>query len=114
MTRRKDGRWQERLKIGEKYVYIYGKTKAEVMRKIREYEESTSGALPLSKAIDLWLNEKEKSVAYKTMEGYNAPIKRIKEAFGDVLWMKSPLHRSNLLSGVLPPKVINEPPYSAL
>lgn len=83
MTRRKDGRWQEKIKIGEKYVYVYGKSKAEVLRKIREYEEITSSALPLSKAIDLWLAEKEKSVSYKTLEGYNAPIKRIKEAFGD-------------------------------
>ena len=38
MTKRADGLWQEAITINGKRKYFYGKTKAEVFRKIQEYQ----------------------------------------------------------------------------
>lgn len=84
MTKRADGRYQESILVDGKRKYFYGKTKREVLNKVREYEHRKSTGTTMSEALDLWLEHKEPSISYKTYEGYKAPIQRIKDRFGDM------------------------------
>lgn len=81
MKKRSDGRYAKSVTINGKRVFFYGKTKAEVERKIYEYNHRPSENL--SKAIESFLSYKEGQVSYKTFEGYQAPLKRILAEFGD-------------------------------
>lgn len=91
MTRRKDGLWQEVVKINGKTKYFYGRTKAEVLDKIRNFKESQERGLTVSDAVDKWLEWKSERVSYKTVQGYQPPTKRIKAYFaGDYLKDVSP------------------------
>lgn len=83
MTRRKDGLWQESIVINGKRKYFYGHTKAEVLRKVQAYHADMEKSITVSDALDAWLVYKEPFVEYKTYEGYQAPIKRIKQCMGD-------------------------------
>lgn len=86
MYQRKDKTWQDQLPIPgtKKYKYFYGKTKAEVKAKMAAWQAEQDNTLTMSLAIEPWLESKEKTVKYKTLEGYKAPIARIKETFGDI------------------------------
>ena len=87
MHQRKDGRWEEKVKSpgSKKFKSFYGATKAEVKRKMVAYTEALERGMTIDEALDKWLAYKEKKVSAKTYEGYQAPIKRIKDALGDVL-----------------------------
>ena len=54
MTRRKDGLWQEVLRINGKQKYFYGRSKAEVLRKVREYQEKEVQGKLFSEVADEW------------------------------------------------------------
>lgn len=88
MTRRKDGLWQETMTVtvnGRKKVkYFYGKTKAEVYRKIADYEEQEEKGTTFGFVADLWFEEAESAVEPTTYKSYRAPYNRAVEAFGDV------------------------------
>ena len=63
MTRRKDGLWQEVLKIkGQKPKYFYGKTKADIYRQINEYKEK-------GRTISSYAICGTDDVIYKTVDG---------------------------------------------
>lgn len=81
MKKRSDGRYAKSVTINGKRVFFYGKTKAEVERKIYNY--NTIPCKTLSNALQSFLDFKVGQVSYKTYEGYKAPIKRITEEFGD-------------------------------
>lgn len=81
--RKSDGKWVEKIAVGGKYKVIYGKTKAEVKKKLLEYKEKTDNGLTVSEALEVWQREKEETVSYKTLEGYKAPVKRINAYLGD-------------------------------
>lgn len=85
MKQRKDGRWEDTIAIpnSKKVKHFYGKTKGEVKRKMTEWQAAQDKGLIMSDALDAWLAEKEKTIQYKTYQGYQAPIKRLKEQFGD-------------------------------
>lgn len=79
MFRRKDnGLWQEVIrelngKPLDKPKYFYGKTQAEVKRKINEYRgEIERGAL-FETVADLWWEEHEPTLAVNTAKSYKAP-----------------------------------------
>lgn len=82
MTHRNDGRWQEEIKIGNGKKFFYGKTKAEVKAKMAAYTGAVERGPTVSEAADAWLKSRT-DVAYNTLEGYKAPLKRIRNAFGD-------------------------------
>ena len=84
MRTRKDGTLEERFidKDTGKRVSIYGKTKTEVNRKLTEYKERKEKGILINDGLDMFLAAKEKTVSYKTYEGYQAPAKRIRETFG--------------------------------
>lgn len=81
MKKRADGRYAKSITINGKRIFFYGKTKAEVERKIYEYNHRPSETL--QNAIESFLAYKEGQVSYKTFEGYQAPLKRILGEFGN-------------------------------
>lgn len=82
--RKSDGMWVERVPVPwrKSPVTLYAKTKAALKIKLRDFEAEQDLGLTVDDALDLWLAKKEKDVSYKTYEGYQAPVKRIREAFG--------------------------------
>lgn len=82
MTRRKDGLWQEAVTVKGKRKFFYGKTKADVLRKIRDFEESSALGPLFSTIADDWQEEHAAVSAYKTMESYVAPLRRMVDEFG--------------------------------
>ncbi len=70
MTRRKDGRWQEVITIKGKTKYFYGKTKAEVLRKLRDYEEEQERGKLFQEVAEQWWEEHEKRISHSTTRGY--------------------------------------------
>ena len=84
MIKRPNGTWEERFKdpVTGKRKSVYGKTKAEVKQKMTEYLNRQEKGITVNDGLDLWLAAKEKEVSYKTYEGYQAPVKRIRDQFG--------------------------------
>lgn len=54
MTKRKDGRWQEAVTINGVRKYFYGKTKAEVNRKITAHKEKLGTGILYGDFLDIW------------------------------------------------------------
>lgn len=79
--RKSDGKWCETTYVGGKRKVIYGKTKAELKKKLLALNAASTDGPLLTDAVDEWLKYKEKLVAYKTYEGYQAPVARIKNTF---------------------------------
>lgn len=87
MFKRKDGLWVERVTVPGRRtpMTFYGKTQKIVKQKMMDWEQTRGRGLTIDAALDLWLPAKEKEVQYKTYEGYRAPVKRIRAAFGSEL-----------------------------
>lgn len=83
MTRRKDGLYQEVLKINGKTKYFYGKTKSEVLRKVRAYEEECERGALFEAVADAWWEAHEPSLAYNTSKSYKPAYLRAKKTFGE-------------------------------
>ena len=83
MTRRKDGLWQEVIKINGKPKYFYGKTKAEVLRKVREFEEKQETGRLFSEVADEWWREHEETIEWNTAKSYRPAKNRAIEEFGE-------------------------------
>jgi integrase len=85
-TKRADGRWQEQLTITEngqrKQKYFYGKTKAEVLRKIAAYKEEAAQGPLFSVVAEQWLEEAERTLAHNSFRGYLAAYRRAVAYFG--------------------------------
>lgn len=91
MVKRKDGRWQETVTIEvdgrPKTKYFYGKTKAEVTRKIAEYnaDKDTRAAGPLFAAVaEDWWEHHEPTLAETTRRGYRPAMARASVALGSI------------------------------
>jgi len=83
MTRRKDGLWQETLRINGKTKYFYGRTKAEVLRKVNAYKEKQETGALFADVADAWWEEHEKALAYNTTKSYKPAKNRAVAEFGD-------------------------------
>lgn len=83
MTKRSDGLWQEAITINGKRKYFYGKTKADVLKKIREYQEAEENGILFSKVALDWWEEHSQKVVFSTMRGYNARFEHALEYFKD-------------------------------
>lgn len=81
MTRRKDGRWQEKLTIDGKTKYFYGKTQQEVMRKLRAYKEEQQHSRSFSDVADEWWEFHSATLGPITFKSYTPAIRRAKEEF---------------------------------
>ena len=68
MTKRKDGLWQEKLLVNGKYRYFYGKTKQEVLKKIREYETKKEIGRPFQEVAEEWWTEHQETLEWNTIK----------------------------------------------
>lgn len=76
MVRRKDGRFQETVTINGKRKYFYGKSKAEVLRKIREHKEAAERGPLFETVAEEWWDEAEAGLANNTVKCYQTAISR--------------------------------------
>ena len=84
LTQRKDGLFQEVMTINGKRKYFYGHSKAEVLRKIKDFKEAQENGLPFQTVVDLWWKEHEQTLAYNTIKSYKPALERAAEEFFDV------------------------------
>lgn len=86
MTRREDGRWQETLTLQRDgrpvRRYFYGRTKAEVLRKIGAYREREETGRSYAEISAAWWEEARPSLAVNTLRGYRPAVRRAAEHFG--------------------------------
>ena len=83
MLKRKDGRWQDQVKLpGMKNPkYFYGKTQKEVKRKIAVWTQEQVAGKPFELAADAWDVWHADHVTYNAGEAYRAALSRTKEHF---------------------------------
>ncbi len=87
MTKRSDGRWVEAITIDGKRRYFYGKTKAEVLKKIREAtrkdEPETPSGPTFADVAKEWDRAHEAAVTYNAHRVYRQPYKRAVSELGE-------------------------------
>lgn len=85
MTKREDGLWQQTITIEErgrkKKKYFYGRTKREVLEKIRNYKEAEESGPLFEEVADDWWEEHQKTIAPTTVRQYIPPLNRALERF---------------------------------
>lgn len=88
MVKRKDGRWQETLTVTvngrPKRCYFYGRTKAEVLRKIAAAKDREENGPAFDEVIAAWLDEYKTQVMPNTMNPIKAAARRAADAFAGV------------------------------
>lgn len=84
MTKRKDGRWQESIIINGKRIFFYGKTKAEVLRKVRDYEIAEENGPLFATIADEWWEEKEAKLSFGSTRSYIPCKNRANDFFENV------------------------------
>ena len=86
MVRRKDGRWQEQITVNGKQKYFYGKTKAEVLRKIADWKteeaERRKTGESFRKIADEWWEHARDELAAGTQRTYIPAFNRAQARFG--------------------------------
>ena len=87
MTRRPNGLWQQQYTVTEngrkKQKYFYGRTKKEVLDKIRAYEEAKATGRTFKEVAEDWWEDAEPQLAYNTTKGYRPALRRAVEEFGE-------------------------------
>ena len=86
MFKRKDGLWQEQMTVMDggrkRQKYFYGRTKKEVLQKIRDFQEDQERGPLFETVADEWWDMHEPTLAYNTTKPYRPAIRRAKEHFG--------------------------------
>lgn len=82
LKKRADGLYQQSITIpsGKRKVF-YGKTIAEINRKIAEYQYGVTKGPLFSDAADGWQEKHGGEITYKTRKTHEAPVKRAKDYF---------------------------------
>lgn len=83
MIKRKDGRWQEQITLPgmSKPKYFYGKTQAEVRRKMAEWKGEQGKSMLLSEALDRWQEWHETQISPSSVKAYRPPVEDAKAWF---------------------------------
>lgn len=83
-TLRSDGRYQASYTddAGKRH-FIYDRDPEKLYEKMQTVGKPKE--LTFAEIADAWAEEKSKNVEYKTLEGYAAPLKRLKGSFGNLL-----------------------------
>lgn len=84
MTRRKNGLWQETMTVNGKRLFFYGRTKSEVLQKIKEHKDKEERGEVFARVAEEWWDVHEPELAYNTTKGYKPALNRAIAAFGDV------------------------------
>lgn len=80
-TRRKDGRYVATIVQDGKRRYMYDRDPETLFHKLQAAK--TTAPLKFGQILETWKDEHSQTVGYKTAESYNAPCRRILDAFGD-------------------------------
>ncbi len=85
MVKRKDGRWQETVQLPgmDKPKYFYGATKAEIKKKIMEWELQQELKSGFTSVAEEWWDIHSPKLAYNTLKSYVPALRRAQEYFGD-------------------------------
>ena len=83
MIKRADGRYQEAITINGKRKFFYGKTKAEVLRKMREFNENETRGELFRSVADRWYSQHETETTYNAHVFYKTMLKNAQERFGN-------------------------------
>lgn len=83
MVKRKDGLWQEQIKLPgmKKPKYFYGKTQKEVKKKMTQWQKEQESGHLFNAVADAWQVLHEKQVSYNGSVVYNASLNRAKDHF---------------------------------
>ena len=86
MYQRANGTWCDTLPQGKGKPpkFFYGKTKADVKRKMAEWQAERDKGVKVSEALEAWYASREGQVTPETISTYLSPVRRLKEAFGDI------------------------------
>lgn len=84
MIKRKDGRWQDQVKLpGMKTPkYFYGKSQAEVKKKMAAFRAEQERGPLLETCMDQWQAWHETQISPSSVRAYDQPVKDVKEYFG--------------------------------
>lgn len=84
MYQRKNGTWCDTLPQGKGKPpkFFYGKTKADVKKKIAEWKEEQEKGVTVSDALDAWSASREGQVTPETLICYERSVRRLKNSFG--------------------------------
>lgn len=82
MKKRADGRYQKSITLpnGKRKVF-YGKSKAEITRKIAAWSYDAEQGRTFAQAADAWQEKHAQEVRWKTAESHNAPCNRARAFF---------------------------------
>ncbi len=95
VQKRKDGRWECSIMIGfqadgrRKRKSFYGRTKAEALEKMREYQAAMYNGLQLNPELlfedwaDNWFEGHKENISPTSQEGYEYTVKALKKALGE-------------------------------
>jgi len=81
MKKRADGLYCKQIRINGKQQSFYGKTQAEINKKILSFKEKVEKGRMFEEVADDWKEEHFKTIEYNTTKGYNPAIKRAKDYF---------------------------------
>lgn len=88
MVQRKNGTWQEQVTITvsgkKKQKYFYGKTQAEVKKKMLAYQKEMEKGRLFVDVANSWEAVHFSEIQHYTAESYKAPLKDVTEQFSDV------------------------------
>lgn len=88
MLKRKDGRWQEAITTTQNgettRKYFYGKTKAEVAKKMAAYQQKQEAGRTFATVADEWDTYHSELVTYNAHVAYKAPYRMAVDRFGDM------------------------------
>ena len=83
MFKRKDGLWQETITIDGKRHYYYGKTKAELLKKIKYQQNRIRNGPRFAEIAEQWDAEHEQMVSYNAHVAYRTAHRLACEHFGN-------------------------------
>lgn len=78
--RKSDGLYCEKMPGGK---VLTSKSKKVLKEKVRAYNSYVEKGMLISEALDKWIASRESELTNKGLENYRAPLKRLKDAFGD-------------------------------
>ncbi len=85
MKKRSDGRYMKQITINGKVKSFYGKTQAEVNRKIIEYQGEQKNGKAFSVVADEWWGIHQEKIEHNTAKQYRPALKEIINFFGDIM-----------------------------
>ncbi len=85
MKKRADGRYLKQITINGKVKSFYGKTQAEVNKKILEYQGEQKNGRVFSAVADEWWGIHQEKIEHNTAKQYRPALREIINFFGDMM-----------------------------